>query len=1631
MPTLTSPIAPAGINSSPDALPAVIPVATRAQLLPFEALSWENFERLCHRLTALEGEIEYCARYGLQGEAQEGIDVFARRFDGRYHCLQAKRHKSFGATKLRAAVDLFIAGRWAVGTATFTIAVQAALGSTAIQREIEKQAKRLGALGIDFRALDGEQLTGALRAYPQLIDDFFGRSWVEALLGADVAAALGTRLDGEAFARVRGQLENIYDANFHFIDPGSFGSIGDETRPALTLLERYLKPDMVVHEVASASDRIDFSPTGTPDDHNNAAPLGAPGLGDTTLPAAGLERSRARRLSLADWLGDSERLAVVGDAGSGKSTLLRVVALDLLGAQDKFPELGARWGRHIPIYVPFARWAGEIARDGNRVGLKEIVRRTLEPQLTRSIVDMLDQAIDDRRIVLLVDGLDEWSDEQAARTTLANLVTAVQAHDIPIIVSGRPRGLGKIGSLPTTWKRGTIAVLSREQQENIAARWFGRYAQDPAVGPRPGVDQGAEMQTGRFMAQLARDRSLATLSEIPLLLTGLINLSLRGQILPRTKSEIYDQLVRLMLEVHPSNRATAAGDSQSRFRYAQDPEQRRGAIARLAFVVRENAGDAGFPLRSAREELRRYLTSPEGYDLDASAGRAAATEILAVNAETQGLIIEKASQEIGFVHASFEEYLSAEHVSGWPFQDIERFVQERAGHPRWRNVIANLLRGMNRRDEFDRLVALIEQPEPDPLAAFHKHSILGEIAIGAGARSPATARRLVQETLRRVETNDWMPARRDALRSILSGVADPFFQDQLEERLQGWAPARLSSRSDLIVQCAQWESGAALEEMVWRALHDEDRGVQRTAAAVYPKVFGNSDDARPRLITALATTRSLNTASTILEALALGWAADPAVLSLFEEAMQSPSLELRLVAVLGLCKAGRRPDDMRDVVLQAQNHWSDLSWPHHSLASALLGAYWANDEVLIESALRSAGRDYGTQWEHDAAISYLLECDVGRPEIRAFVLRELADDFPFHAFDDGRHWIRLGMFARSDEEIRAAARAYWGKSKSRVIGMHKLVHYVGQTPDDGIADILIDVLNGKTDMDQYWALRALLTGWERDHVSVRAAFDAVLTWPDERLIFLVAFLPELMQDDRAARQRLLTLARRSDVRRDMLGEALEKCGCDHNDEEAVAAILRPAKDVRGQFPASYPLYRSFSRHPQVRGLAIRQCGEPVAPLGAIAAGYGDDPEIRAILLRAAVPLPAELRSQLIEVAATAGSGTCLETILSNGMAESDADLRVRMVSAHHQRWHEPQQVAADRAALLEAALIVSSDLEMRRGAALAGLVHTGGLTQLAGLIEGGKPLRLEIGGFLRKMPTLERLICERLADFEDAFGESLPERLDAKVSGLSLPTILTRAPNSSPEARKALIAFAENDKLPRTPGALRALAAVRPRSELLLQRCWDVLDRSQHDNRWALYNGEVALLLRDQFPDAANVREGIIERFERAPHEHAIVLAIYAPGTGLIPVPRISEHLGREFGDWATAIHASASQAPIDQFCQIMDAMLTRRWRSEFDCQHIVNVAILERFRKDPEAERCVLDRLNASVHPSISGSAARYLAAAGKLAGPVQDPIKSLLQTLASSQSIPVAGLDAQAGEWRTLRVTLLDALQAGMDDI
>ncbi len=76
------------------------PIDTTINELPFEKLSWEDFEKLCLAIVQTDFLINDCEIYGIKGQAQEGIDIFARQANGRYSSYQCKRYQEFGLSDI-------------------------------------------------------------------------------------------------------------------------------------------------------------------------------------------------------------------------------------------------------------------------------------------------------------------------------------------------------------------------------------------------------------------------------------------------------------------------------------------------------------------------------------------------------------------------------------------------------------------------------------------------------------------------------------------------------------------------------------------------------------------------------------------------------------------------------------------------------------------------------------------------------------------------------------------------------------------------------------------------------------------------------------------------------------------------------------------------------------------------------------------------------------------------------------------------------------------------------------------------------------------------------------------------------------------------------------------------------------------------------------------------------------------------------------------------------------------------------------------------------------------------------------------------------------------------------------------
>ena len=346
------------------------PVVTLNPVLPCELLTWPNFERLCLRIVRLDSEVEHSQLYGVGGQSQEGIDLYARGFDGSYAVHQCKRIQDIGPADIRKAVDNFLKGTWADRAKRFVLCTSQSVTPKGLAEERENQTQLLKAKGVEFTVWDREEISGQLRDQPRLVFDFFGKAWVEAFLGQHALEGLGGRLETSQVSQFRSKLRMFYSAFFTEHDPG----IPIPPRPGLdsiSIMDRFVSQDVYVDEASTSGA---FADSGQRLEQAVGQEYGRisritrsprDGQGGQEAKVKNLSPKPYRtRESLSAWLRRSKNSLITGGPGSGKSTLLRYLALEILTENLVNQRVGAGWSESLPVWLPFAFWTKRIVESG-------------------------------------------------------------------------------------------------------------------------------------------------------------------------------------------------------------------------------------------------------------------------------------------------------------------------------------------------------------------------------------------------------------------------------------------------------------------------------------------------------------------------------------------------------------------------------------------------------------------------------------------------------------------------------------------------------------------------------------------------------------------------------------------------------------------------------------------------------------------------------------------------------------------------------------------------------------------------------------------------------------------------------------------------------------------------------------------------------------------------------------------------------------------------------------------------------------------------------------------------------------------------------------------------------------------
>ena len=1579
-----TPTVPVDLLELPESVVESPPVETRVPQLPFDELSWQNFERLVFRLARQNADVVYCARYGRPGQAQDGIDVYARLAGGGHICWQARNRKDVGTSDIAKAVDDFLKGQWAASAKQFVFCVRASLADTALQDTIEAQAARLHEEGIVFEGVDGTQLSEKLRSHPKIVDDFFGRGWLVAFAGEEAEERLRRPLEVQRVIELRRRLAGIYDARAQQLDPGLNVDPGrrdtrdirkrfvvphvDPTNPSL---EPSLEPEDWPTEAAGKDDYArrfdDYSDPSRP-------------AGFRRLPS---EPSVTPSLAFDDWLLRGDRaLLLSGAPGSGKSTVLRCLALDLVCAPEVFPTAQDRLGARIPLLIPFALWSRLTAREQREVGLAEVTREAFgafvpESELERSFIE----ALSDERLVLLIDGLDEYSDEQAARTTLATIETFVRTYDVFTIATARPAGLRRLGPMSGHWNSARLVELDPRQQRDLATRLLTE--DDSAAAP-------VELRVTQFFQQLENSGRLQSLAGNPLLLHGLLSVAARQIILPNTRFQLFEKLIEILLQVHPKRRATAAAEVKLRTRMFATDDVRSEALAYLAFEVQARGADAGIDRGDARQVIGEFLADADrGPAWSVEQARRGARELTDVDADTSGLLVERGPEELAFCHAAFREHLAGLELATWTLEDQVEFVSDQAGEPRWRGAILALLQSLKRRADVERILEAIRAEKEGEADSTDRLLLLADGAFATASASGRVGRQAALDSLSRIETGTDADEGLELLGLALDGPRAGPIGEAIVTRLSRWWPGVTKWQADLYGELSRWPPTEELAQTLHLALQG-DRN-QLAASSSLARAFEGRPEVADRLIELTHESVNPRVTAAALDALSRGWPSVEHLDDWLREAEQSPSVHLRAVAALALYRGGRRGDTGRDSLLRALGagwsvFWGDLN---AEIMDALVED-WADDGELHDACWTVVDRRGPPKYDiyYDDARSLLMRLHREDSRVPRWIQQKLetSSHFPFRGTLPGD--ALLEPILSEHANVRRALEAWFEEDKFSDLDFDQ-ARAAAMLRSDAAKRAMMSRL-ADTGRYQFWPVWSLLHGWGIKDPEVSAALEPLARIPAEERQHIAHHIPAIVGSVDESFKLLMEICDLPDVSRtDFVIEGVAALGNKIDEAVAVSAILPHLRKSPAVFGGrGGALIARFHDDPRVRALAIELLRGPSPPLVAMAGVYAADKEIAPLILQRAAPLSTVFRRFIARRASQRFDDEALREVLQQCELETDEHAMVQAtIGLSHAALATPGEAQARTEVLRSQLHAVGPDFAERRAAAFGGLLALGRIDVFTRAKEErkGEALRIDLVTQSRDYAPVLELAAERWEELETATGGSPVGRLSGPYDdpvgfwGAFAPYL-----GRSSLLRTRFVEYCEDESVVLEATGLVALSRLRPGSSLLLDCCKRVLTAEFDKRKVTPFDAARTVVVASKclaahFSEDSSAVAAIV----------ASSKSLHSQGAALVGLASHwpdHEIVGREYGNlleghgWPGLLVCAqlwllSAQGTREQVATALARFVTRPAPSIWDFPEDAVDAFRARLERDPEVEEILRQLAMENDEPSVRASTVRLLA--------------------------------------------------------
>jgi hypothetical protein len=971
---------PAWLSAPPDGEFPSLPIDTRVQTLPFCELTWENFERLIRRLVDRESTISACWIYGTPGQTQYGLDILAARKQApdEFCCYQCKRIKDFSGDDIKKAVDKFLVGKWVDKTRSFVLCVSSALSKTEQVDEIANQHARLAAVNINFEVWDGSeggQLAQKLKRYPDIVDDFFLREWVRRFNGEEEARSLGEKLDGVELGKLRLQLYEVYTTLFLRHDQGL--RLGSQ-RPA-SLLKRYIAPAVIESRNITTSEPLTASPPFKQEEQN---PSNAE-MQHPQRPRTQSTITQEIRFPIGEWFSRNNRSVVLGEPGYGKSTLLRIIALQLLSKSDD--PVKTPWSRLLPVWISFGGFSSAVQVQSN-LSLEDYFDSWLHQNAADDIRPLFRRAVRQGDMLLLVDGLDEGQDMDAARQAMDRISVFLAIRSIPAVFTSRPRGYERVrpdGSWPVI----RLGAFEEKQIEQFANMWF-EYLEFPETTSNEGSLENVYQRTKEFLKATQVNPRIMELAKTPLFCQLLVDIFRYSHHLPEQRVRVYEKIIEMLLSDHPAARFQAAGLPSHMVPRIEDM---REMLMRLALQIQEGGGAGVITVDICQASFCAFLTDDlHGPGLTNYDAKRQAQVITDYALSGLGLMVERSPNELGFFHLTIQEYLAAQSMIRKDEKEQLAWLARVWNQPQWREVVLawfSILGNDQGKGATQHAIDYLKESVNSPWEKIQLLLLRTELASNDFGLSPREARATIDEAAEQVDTTPFQKLRQVLAGYIAQGLRSPSVANTCESHITNWIPARPEwDRANLIRALGEWKPSNDLLNTLKLALHDEALTCRWSAAESLAKVFSSDGDIGNELAQKARNWPDMGVRAAFLYTLWKGWPNHYVLDELADNARQSMNMDLALMGIsIRISKGLHSKDDRQKLWLMFIN--GSVSYELQDTCCRVLIQGWGKDVEIKQLALAELRNLHNhSPFEQERLIAFLTYSWPGDIEVAPCVI---------------------------------------------------------------------------------------------------------------------------------------------------------------------------------------------------------------------------------------------------------------------------------------------------------------------------------------------------------------------------------------------------------------------------------------------------------------------------------------------------------------------------------------------------------------------------------------------------------------------------------------------------------------------